>query len=130
MSFPVIQQTLQRLFADTLVPGLVLTESVSFVKKAPADAASFNFTTGKPGETPAAPVAIRAPVHPYDQKQIAKSDGWLKTGDARIYLDAEQVASVAIGDEVIWRGLTYTVFDVRENRLNETTLVWECSLRN
>jgi len=128
--FEITQEILNRLFDDTLVPGLVLTEDVEFFKKPRADATNFDFGLGKPGETEPAGVSVRAPMVPYTQKQIQRSGGLIKIGDVQGYFQDSDIPLFEIGDKVEWLSQEYSAINVERHRMNETTLVWQVQLRN
>jgi len=119
---------ISKTFANTLVSGLTLSQSATWVKR---PAGTYVPLTGAMTSQTEANVAIDAIELAYTTSEILASGGSIRNMDRRVMvkpvtgLDIEDSA----GDSVTIGSRTYTVLSVSRSLLGTTELVWDCQCR-
>ena len=118
---------ISKTFANTLVSGLTLGVSATWVKRT---AGTYNPLTGAMTQTDTN-VSINAVEMAYNTSEILASGGAIRNMDRRVLvkpitgLDIED----ANGDSITIGSRTYNVLSISRSMLGDTELVWDCQCR-
>jgi hypothetical protein len=124
----VASSLISKTFANTLVSGLTLSQTATWVKR---PAGTYTPLTGVMASQTLSNVTIDAIELAYTTSEILASGGSIRNMDRRVMvkpvtgLDIEDSA----GDSITIGSRTFTVLSVSRSLLGTTELVWDCQCR-
>ena len=123
----VASNLISKTFDNTLVSGLTLSQSATWVKRT---AGSYNPLTGAMTQTDTN-VSINAIEMAYTSSEILESGGAVRNMDRRILVKPVTSLDIedAVGDSITIGSRTYNILSIDRSMLGTTELVWDCQCR-
>ena len=123
----VTSNLISKTFDNTLVSGLTLSQSATWVKRT---AGTYNPLTGAITQTESN-VSINAIEMDYTSSEILESGGAVRNMDRRVLVKPVTDLNIedANGDSITIGSRTYTVLSINRTILGTTELVWDCQCR-
>ena len=124
----VASNLISKTFDNTLVSGLTLSQSATWVKRT---AGTYTPLTGAMSSQTETNVTVNAIEMEYSTSEILESGGQVRNMDRRILVKPVTDVDIedANGDSITIGSRTYTILSVSRSMLGSTELVWDCQCR-
>ena len=121
-----VNNILNKLFTNTLVPGLVTVSDVTVTPKGNDAGSSYNPLTGTVTANTTAAISLKALVREYTLYEVERSNGILRKGDIQARILVADLAEILPGATITWKSNDYRVADVKRLDLDDAGLMHVC----